>query len=310
MSGKQLIRLALAFGVLLLVWAAAALARRREAAPADAFRLPPIARSTADTVMLERSSDTIVLARKDTSTWTVNGYPAGRPAVTDLLAALADSAPKSELVAERRASHAAFGVGGDSGTRVRVRGGGRTLADLIVGRRSMDFSGGYVRRADQEPTYLVRGRLVELLSRSRDEWRDHRIATVPADSVAAIEISRGTRRYALRRAGKGWTSSLGGPVDSARVADLLAAYRPVDASGFASAAQADSARFASPDRRTRLLRSNRTPLLTLLFDSTAAGFWVRADTGKTIYRIDSYTADRLAPVDSGFRVRARASSGR
>ena len=161
-------------------------------------------------MLLARAGDTTVLARKDTSTWTVNGHPAGRQAIADLFAALGDSAPGGELVAERRASHAALGVDSAGGTRVRVRGGGRTLADLVVGHRSSDFSGGYVRRADQEATWLARGRLVDVLTRPTDEWRDHRIASVTPDSVGAIEIARGSRRYVLKRVGAGWTLSPGG----------------------------------------------------------------------------------------------------
>ncbi|MFL5491224.1 MAG: hypothetical protein ACJ8AV_07400, partial [Gemmatimonadales bacterium] len=72
MSAKQLVRLAAILGVLLLVWGAAALARRREAAPpSDAFRLPRITRSEVDTVTISRPKDTTLLARRDSSTWTV-----------------------------------------------------------------------------------------------------------------------------------------------------------------------------------------------------------------------------------------------
>jgi hypothetical protein len=309
MSAKQLLRLAVIFGILLLVWGAAALARRLEKAPggSDAFRLPTVARSAADTVMLARPGDTVVLAKKDSSTWTVNGHPAGPQAISDLFAAWSDSTSGSELVAQQRASHTALGVDSAAGRRVRIRGGGRTLADLVVGRRSPDFSGGYIRRADQEPTYLVRGRLVEVLSRGVDDWRDRRIAAVKVDSVAAIEVLRGRRRYALRRSGSGWVLSPGGPADSARARDLVEAYSSVNATGFASASEAKSARFASPDRRTRLLRKDGTPLVTLLFDSTASGFWVRPDTGKAIYKIDTWNADRLAPADSTLRARPSSS---
>jgi hypothetical protein len=305
-STKQLVRLVILFGVVLVLWGAAALARRHEAKPGagDAFRLPPIARSAVDTVVLADSGGTTVLAKQDTNAWTVNGQPAAPQAVADLLAALADSAPASELVAEKRASHAALGVDSAGGTRVRVSGGGRTLAELVVGHRAPGASGGYVRRADQEPTWLVRGGLVDALTRRGDDWRDRRIAAVPADSVAAVEVSRGARRYTLRRAGGGWTVSPGGAADSAQAAQLMAAYHAVDATGFASAAQADSARFDRPDRRTRLLRKDGTPMLPLVFDSTAAGFWVRADSGKTVYRIDEYAADRLAPAASTVRAGA------
>lgn len=300
MSAKQLLRLVLIFGALLLVWGAAALVRRREVGPpgADAFRLPAVTRARVDTVVLARSGDTTILARKDTATWTVNGHPAAARAIGDLFDALADSAPRSELVAERKASHASLGVDSTTGTRVRIVGGGRPLADLVVGHMSPEFSGGYVRLADQEPTWLVRGRLVDVLTRRTDDWRDHRIASVAPDSVASVEVTRGKRHYLLRRAGSGWTLSPGGKADSALAANLVGAYGRVDANGFATPAQADSTHFTPPDRRTRLLRHDGAPMLTLLFDSTASGFWVRPDTGSTIYRVDAFTADRLAPADS------------
>lgn len=305
MSAKQLLRLVLVFLALLVLWGAAALGRRHTTAPAsgDTLRLPPIARGAIDTVVLARPGDTVVLARKDTSAWTANGFPAATQAINDLLGALADSNTGSELVAERRASHAALGVDSAGGTRVRVRSRGRTLADLVLGHRSPDFSGGYARLADQERTYLVRGRLVEELTRPSDEWRDHRIASVPGDSIGAIEVSRGARHYELRRAASGWTLSPGGPADSSGAAALVGSYRTVQAAGFASAPQADSARFTPPDRRVRVLRKDGSPLLTLLFDSTAAGIWVKSDTGKTIYRMEAYEADQLAPADTSLRAK-------
>jgi hypothetical protein len=304
MSAKQLVRLAAILGVLLLVWGAAALARRREGSPpTDGFRLPKITRSDVDTVAIFRPKDTTVLARRDTSTWTVNGHPASSNAVGDLLSALADSTPSSELVAERKRSHAGLGVDDSAGSKVRVKGKGKTLADLVVGKRSQDFSGGYIRRAGQESTYVVRGQLIDVLNRNPDDWREHRIARIAADSIARIEITRGRKSYALVRNEKSWKLASGAPADSTKMGDLLTAFSSVDAAGFASPAQADSAHFGQPDRRLRLLRRNGTPLLTLLLDSTAAGFWVRPDTGKTIYRIESWTADRLAPADTTLRTR-------
>jgi hypothetical protein len=300
-----LLRLALLLAVLLLVWGAAALATRRAdtSAKADVFRLPTMQPTAIDTVVLTRPGDTVVLARKDTTAWTANGHPAAAQAITDLLAALADSTPGAELVAERRSSHAALGVDSAAGTRVQARGRGGRVADLVVGKHSPQFSGGYLRRADEESTYLVHGNLVDVLSRRGDEWRDHRIAAVRADSVAAVEISRGARRYAIRRGGTGWTLAPGGPADSARAADLVGAYAAVEAAGFASDAQADSARFSPADRKIRLLRKDGTPILTLLFDSTRTGFWVKPDTGRTVYMVETWVADRLAPADTSLRTR-------
>ena len=311
MSAKQLLRLGLVFLGLLLLWGAAALGRRHASAQGagETLRLPAVPRRAVDTVVLAKAADTVVLARKDTATWTANGFSASMQAVNELLGALADSSPGSELVAERRSSHADLGVDSAGGTRMRVDGGGKKLLELIAGHRSPDFSGGYARLPDQERTYLVHGRLVEAVTRPSDDWRDHRIAAVPADSIGAIEISRGAHRYQLRRTGAAWTLSSGAVADSNRVAGLLAAYRTVEAGGFASPAQADSARFSPPDRQVRLLRKDGSALLTLAFDSAAAGMRVKSDTGKTIYTMDAYAADRLAPADSSLRP-ARAAAKR
>ncbi len=310
MSTRQLLRLALLLAVLLLVWGAAALASHRGGTAAgDQFRLPKVRRADVDTVRVTRPGDTTMLARKDSSSWTANGHPASAQAIAELFDALEDTASAGDLVAERKTSHAGLGVDSATGTRVTVRGHGKTLADLVAGKRSPDFAGGYIRRADQESTWQLPGRLVDILSRKSDEWRDRRIATVKSDSVTAIEVIRGARRYTLRRSGSAWMLSPGGAADSSRAADLASAYGSVTAAGFASDAQADSARFTRPDRKTRVLRKDGTPIVTLLFDSTKGGFWVKPDTGHTVYRIESWTADRLAPADSTVRARPATKKG-
>lgn len=302
MSPKHLARMALLLVLLLLLWGAAALARRQNHADAlDRFTLPRIARDQVDSVRIERTGDTVTLVRRDTSTWQVNGHLASIPAVNDLMGALADTAPSAELVAERATSHAELGVDSAKGARVRVFGAGKVLADLVAGHRTTDLNGVYLRFAGKDETYGVRGRFAEILDRRSDDWRDHRIATVMADSVGSLEINRGRRSYAALRGPKGWTFSTGAPADSAGVADLLGAFSQVAATGFATQAEADSATFNPPDRRARLARKDGSSLLTLVFDSTKSGYWVRPDTSRTVYRIENWTADRLTPPDSALR---------
>jgi hypothetical protein len=36
-------------------------------------------------------------------------------------------------------------------------------------------------------------------------------------------------------------------------------------------------------------------------DSTANGFWLRANEDSTVYRVDTWFADRLTPADSTVR---------
>ncbi len=302
MSARTLARLAMLLGVLLLLWGGAALGRRRADTPAasDRFRLPAPAIGAVDTVRIVKPADTIVLARRD-STWTVNGHAASRTAVGELFTALADTSARPELVAERPASHAGLGVDSAGGTRVRLLHRDSVVGEFIAGHRSTDLDGGFFRLTSQPQVYLVQSPLAGLLERGADDWRDRRIATVPVDSIAAIQVQRGARSYRLSRKDKAWTLAPAGPVDTAAANRLRQAYGEIDASGFASPAQADSARFDRPDRRLTLLRADGAPLLRLAFDSTAQGFWVRADSATTIYRMESWGVDRLAPADSTLR---------
>jgi hypothetical protein len=253
-------------------------------------------------VTIARRADTTLLVRRDSSAWAVNGHPAAAGAVGDLLAALADSARRSEVVAERSGSHGGLGVD-SGGTRVRVSGRGGVLADLVVGNRSRDLDGGYLRLASDSTVWLVRGGLAAALERSTDEWRDRRIAGVPADSVARIEVSRGRHSYTVRKGERGWTLANGAATDSTAVAELLGAFGQVEAGGFATAAQADSARFSPADRRVRLDRRDGTRLLALAFDSMPGGFWVRADSGGPVYRMESWAAERVTPEEKVVRGR-------
>jgi hypothetical protein len=300
MTPKQLARLAIVLGALLLLWGAASLARRGShgRSGADRFAIPAMARDSADSVIITRPADTTRLIRRDSTVWTVNGHPASDAALRELFSALADTARHTELVANRPASHAGLGVDSVKGARVRILRADSALADLVQGNRGPGLDGGYFRAAGDSAVFLVGGNLAQVLERSSDEWRDRRMAGLAADSVARIEISRGKRSFAVRRDGGGWTLASGARADSAAVASLLADYRQLEAAGFASEAQAKSASFTRPDRRAVLRRADGTPLVALAFDSTANGFWVRAGEDSTVYRLDTWFADRLTPADS------------
>jgi Domain of unknown function (DUF4340) len=300
MSPKQLARIAMVLVALLLLWGAASLARRGSRGPSDAdrFALGAIPRDSVDSIIILRAADTARLARVDSTTWTVNGHRASRNAVQDILAALGDTARRTELVGGRPASHAGFGVDSAKGGRIRIVRGDSTVADLMQGHRGPGLEGGYFRLAKDSAVYLVSGSLAQALEPTSDELRDKRIAGVSADSVARIEITRGRRSYALRRDGSAWTLAPGGRADSAAVAELLSSFGQVEAAGFANRGQADSAQFARPDRRVALLRADGSALLRLAFDSTSTGFWVRGGEDSTVYRLDTWSVDRLSPSDS------------
>ena len=294
MSAKQLVGIALGVVVLLLLWGASELLSRRSDSTAGDLRLPAPAMNDVDTIAITHAADSVLLVRHSPTSWTVNGFAAAQAAVGDLFQALHDSV-KPELAAQSPGSFARMGVDSAGGRWLRVVGGGRTLARLIVGGRGPDYDASYVRLPGDPRVYVWHGRLPTLAARRVDDWRDRVIGAVPPESVVAVEVQRGKQRYAIHRNAAKWTLAGGAPADSAGVAQLLARLRSVSASGFASPRQADSLRFDRPQRRVTA-RGTTGELLALAFDSTAGGFWVRRPRGGTVYRLDLWQVDQLTPT--------------
>ncbi len=305
MSSRQLRQLASVLAIVLVVWAALALVRRSDTDRSVSFSLPKVDTAAVDSVAITRPGDTLVLARAAKGAWSVNGKPASSTAVNALLRGLADTLFWSELVAELPRSHARFGVDSAEGRRLRVSSHGKVLLDILSGKQTTDYGGIYVRRVDHDPVYALHSPLGDALTRGDDDWRDKHVATVVPESVSTVAVQRGGRSYLLRRSGNSWTFAGGGATDSASVASLLGQYQSVTATGFASPAQRDSIDFTHARRRVRLTGRDGRALVSLAWDSTASGVWLRADSAGEVFRTDAWTMDQLTPADSTLRARKK-----
>ena len=302
MTAAQLKRAAIVLAVVLLLWVAAELLGGR-GDRLETVRLAESLNATeVDTVLIESSEDTVRLVRTSSVSWTVNGYAAGSTAVDELFVALADS-QEAALVAESPTSHGRMGVDSAGGKRLRIVHGDRTLVDLVVGKSGRAFQTVYVRPSGDDRVYLQSGRLGSLIARSVTDWRDKQIVGVEPDEVTRVTVERERRRYTIVRGDSAWTFSDGGATDSAEVGQLLDNFRSLrtEGVGFASDAQVDSADFVRPDRRVTLVSDGGDTLAALLFDSTAAGFWVRGAGGGAVYHLFRWKVDDITPVDSVLR---------
>ena len=301
MSGKVVLRIAMALGLALLIWGSLALFHRRGQDVSPRMVLPRLSESEADRVVVYKGSDTIIMERQS-GQWRTGAYPAAPGILKELFASLADTSLGSELVAESVGSHERMGVDSLKAKRLLISGGGKPLLELLVGNHGPDFEGYYVRRAGEVQVYLLNGRVGEIVDQRPEDWRNPQFAAVPGDSVAKIVIARGRKTYTVTKSGSSWATGAG-PADSAAVAHFLETVKDVRSSGFPTAAQRDSVSFKSPQRRLQVSSASGANLLTVDFDSTANGFWVRTDSTGPVYRVDLALADRLTPVDSVFRKR-------
>jgi len=299
MNAQTLRRLALLLAGLVLVWLGVGLWRRIGRDTDRGIRLTRFDPKAVDQALLAGPTDTLRFA-KTAGGWTVNGHPASTATVSDLLNALADTAAQSELVAQSAASLPQLGLDSAGARRLAVLGSGKTLAELLVGKPGDVYGTVLVRKVGEARVYALKGQLGSLVGRPQDDWRDRVIAQVPAESVLAINVQRGKRTYSLKRDGKVWRLG-SAPADTAAVARLLLQFRDLDAAGFPTEAQADSARFAPATRAVQLSGAGGRTLVDLRMDSVANTFWVRRAGDSITYRIDAWTADQLAPADSLLR---------
>lgn len=287
MSRHQLTRVLGAFAAALLLWAVLAVVRRPPSDRPDRLTLPKIDTAAVDTVSLARSHDTTLLVRANGS-WRVNGYLAASDAIAELLRGLADTSAWSELVAESKTSYDRLGVGADSAQHVLVKARGHSVLDLTSGKRTPDDRGVYVRQTNAGPVYALHGGIASSLTRPADDWRDKRIVAIAPESVATVAIQHGKQSFTLHRAKAGWQFADGRVADSTAVNTLLGSYKDLRASGFAP-----SASFAASPERARLTGKSGAVLADLIFDSTATGVFARADSGGTVFTLESWMLGQL-----------------
>lgn len=300
MSGPQLRRLAILVGVLLVLWGLSVLFSHRSDRTRGALALPALPAALTDTVTITRGRDTVRLVQTAPGVWTVNGFRATPGAGSDLVKALGDTSPR-DIVSISASSLARMGL--DSAAWKLVVGpAAQPRLTLLVGSAGQEYGTGYVRRPTSDTVYLWRGSLPSLVRRSSDAWRDHHIASVPPDSVHAIEIAQHGRRYALERGATGWTIG-GARADSQKVTVLLAQFRNLSAQGFGGPHTADSLRRVRPraERLVTLRGKGATPLLALTLDSAAGFFWATRPGDSTVYRLDAWQVLQLTPLADSLR---------
>jgi hypothetical protein len=291
MTKQQVTRLVGAFGIALLLWGVLAIMRRPPNDRAERLTLPKVDTAAVDTVVLGATT----LVRQDKS-WRANGYPAASDAIAELLRGLADTGAWSELVAESKTSYGRLGVGADSGQHVRVIARGKTVLDLITGKRTQDYGGVYLRLANAEPVYALHGGIASAVTKTADDWRDKRIVAIAPESVATVAIQHGKKSYVLRRANGGWKFADGRDADSTAVNTLLGSYKDLNASGFAPPSD-----FQAGALHAKITSNSGAAVANFAFDSTTTGVYLRADSGGVVFKIEPWVLGQLMPADSTLR---------
>ena len=300
MSALQLRRLAIAVIVLLALWGLSALFAHRSDKLRGALALPVLPPTLKDTVAILHGRDTVRLAQVAPGVWTANGFPATPGKGSELLKAIGDTSPR-DIASISPSSFARMGLDSTAWT-LRVGPAAQPRFTLLVGKSGSEYGTAFVRAPESDTAYLWRGTMPYLIQRQADTWRDHRIASIPPDSVEAIDIGLHGKRFTVQKQGTGWTVG-GRKADSTKVGILLAQFRTFDAQGFGGPRTADSLRHATPrgQRSVIVHGKGKTALLSLTLDSAAGTFWGIRAGDSVAYRIDNYQVMQITPAADSLR---------
>lgn len=300
MSAKVLMRILLLLAVAVLVWGGLAVLNRSSTDTPVGFSLPRVSADSAETIAYVGPQDTIRLTRQG-GAWTVNGHPAAGKVVETFFKSLGDSGARSELVAQSSESHARLGVDSTTGKHLTVQGGGKTLLDVWFGNRGPDFEGFYVRKAGEAQVFLLHGTFADLTVQPLEDWREKQVLALTPEAIGKVEVQRGKQGYALVRAGTAWSFIKGGAADSARVTRWLGTFREFRATSFPNPAQADSAKFAPPERSLKFYGATGELLASVELDSIASTFVMRVNDRPDRYTLEPQATTLAIPSDSTFR---------
>lgn len=296
MSGRMLVRIAVALAVLVFAWGALAIFRRTSGDAPGGITLPTVTAADLTRIAVRQGIDSVVVEQGGGG-WRVNGLPAAPATVERFLAALNDSASSGELISESAQSHERLAVDTLQGRRLTLGAGDRTLLDLWIGRRGPDFDGFYVRRAGEERVYLLRGAFAEQTARTVEQWRDLQVVRLQPESIGRIEVVRGGKAWSLSRTDTGY--QLGAlAADSAKARRLFEQVANLRGTAFPDSRE-PSLSFTPPDRTVRVLGREGSLLAALALDSSESGaIWVLREADGLVFKLDARVAELITPRET------------
>ncbi len=210
----------------------------------------------------------------------------------EMIAAL----PRTELVSIVPEKHAVFEVVEGPSTRLRAAGGGRVLADVLIGKRGPGFLSAYVRAPDDDEVYLSQRGFPSNVVRQVDFWRDREILSFDRAEATWLSIDAGHERTVLSRsAGREWrmTEPEDRRADAPAVDAALRVLSSLSASSFEDERPPSECGFDDPTAVISIDLASGTLPTVAIGSRDGTDYFVRREDRETIYRVP---ASRLEPV--------------
>lgn len=243
---------------------------------------------------------------KSETAWTLaapdgRSYRADPEKIKSLLEALKDLQLDQEI-SDRPDRAADFEITADSGLRVALQSGGRTIADGIFGKQAPDFSHIYFKFPDSPIVYLAGGVILgELGGVDLNDWRDHGLVAFGDTQIDGIVIENAGDKIDLERSSSTWSMN-GRPIDPSPVYGLVGSLAHLKADDFVNPASTPTVAFEQLKSATITVKAaGQTRVLRLgKEDKPSRRFPVAVDPQSLVW-LSEYKVQSLLPKPSVFQ---------
>jgi len=190
----------------------------------------------------------------------------------------------------------------ESGRRISVYTDGPGPLEFYLGNRDIRGAGYFVRIPEKNAVFRLDSPASGYLNRERDGWRPRTIAAIDTAQVHQIVLQREGTETVLHRSDSGWTAGEA-VADSTALQGILGLLPNLSLTAFTSEEEAEAADFSQAQAvvdvfyATEEAATEETPALSLLLiEDKEQGDWlVRHTTGYEVYRLATFTVNRLLP---------------
>ena len=153
----------------------------------------------ADEVVIKKGTAPEVKLMKKDGRWIVGekNYPAEEAVVSGLVKKL-DELKLIDLVTKKE-FYERFDLSDDRAARVTVKGNGKVLRDILVGKKGGAGDTAYVKFPDKKEVYLANGSLSFELGKDVEGFRTKILLKSPIDSMESVAVKYKGQNYTLVR---------------------------------------------------------------------------------------------------------------
>jgi len=265
---------------------------------APQLSMPTIQKDAVTKIELLNGAEPATLEKQD-SKWSVDGYPADEKQVDralDLLAGMTFGG----MVSENPQSVADYEVG-DSAFTVAVHSAAGPAWRLIIGKKTADGSGNFVRQPGENRVFISHRQLDNTLNKARNRWRDSRI--VEFDKAQAKEMSIRTPSRALRfiKEGEEWRFAETPPdlpadyrLDGKKIDTMISSMSGLRANDFEDGEpNLAELELAPPAFEASVILNEGEPITLLIGKEKEKALYAKMADKTQVYLIASYIRDNL-----------------